>query len=249
MTALAAGARHHQHRHRRRPCAGTAPGPTGSWPDSVDGERCRPTRRGRAASPRACPTRPAACCSAPMRSWRARPRRPRCTARPAPLAVDMESHVAARVARRHRLPFAAARVVSDPAHRTLPPAARVAMKPDGRVDLPAVMRSLLAHPAQLPALIRTGRDAERGFRVATPRAAPARTRTLRPGSRPACCSTWREKTNSAGRWRSREMSFAIGAVGAHATQGDGRALIGWRIMSATAEASKPECTMQSAHFS
>jgi hopanoid-associated phosphorylase len=79
------------------------------------------------------------------------------------LAVDMESHVAARVAQRHRLPFAAARVVCDPAHRTLPPAARVAMKPDGRVDFLAVMRSLLAHPAQLPALIQTGRDAEQAF--------------------------------------------------------------------------------------
>ena len=79
------------------------------------------------------------------------------------LAVDMESHVAARVALRHRLPFPAARVGSDPAHRTLPPAARVAMKPDGRVDLLAVMRSLLAHPTQLPALIATGRDAERAF--------------------------------------------------------------------------------------
>jgi hopanoid-associated phosphorylase len=79
------------------------------------------------------------------------------------LAVDMESHVAARVAQRHRLPFAAARVVCDPVHRTLPPAARVAMKPDGRVDLATVLRSLLAHPVQLPALILTARDAERAF--------------------------------------------------------------------------------------
>jgi adenosylhomocysteine nucleosidase len=79
------------------------------------------------------------------------------------LAVDMESHVAARVAQRHRLAFAAARVVCDPAHRTLPAAARIAMKPDGRVDLPAVLRSLLARPGQLPALILTGWDAERAF--------------------------------------------------------------------------------------
>ncbi len=79
------------------------------------------------------------------------------------LAVDMESHVAARVAQRHCLPFAAARIVCDPAHRTLPPAARVAMKPDGRVDFLAVMRSLLAQPSQLPALILTGRDAEQAF--------------------------------------------------------------------------------------
>jgi adenosylhomocysteine nucleosidase len=79
------------------------------------------------------------------------------------LAVDMESHVAARVAQRHGLAFAAARVVCDSAHRTLPPAARIAMKPDGRIDLAAVLRSLLARPGQLPALILTGWEAEQSF--------------------------------------------------------------------------------------
>jgi adenosylhomocysteine nucleosidase len=81
------------------------------------------------------------------------------------LAVDMESHIVARVARRHHLPFAVARVVSDAAHHSLPPAARVGMKLDGGMDLPAVLRSLLANPGQLPALIRTGLEAERGFRA------------------------------------------------------------------------------------
>ncbi|HEY8609977.1 MAG TPA: hopanoid-associated phosphorylase [Roseomonas sp.] len=81
------------------------------------------------------------------------------------LAVDMESHVTARVALRHGLPLAAARVVSDGAHRTLPPAARVGMRPDGGMDLPAVLRSLLAQPFQLPTLILTGMEAERAFRA------------------------------------------------------------------------------------
>ena len=80
------------------------------------------------------------------------------------LAVDMESHVAARVARHHHLPFAAARVVCDPTHRALPPAARVGIKPDGRMDLPAVLQSLLAQPSQLPALIVTAWEAEQSFR-------------------------------------------------------------------------------------
>ena len=80
-------------------------------------------------------------------------------------AVDMESHVVARVAQRHRLPFAVARVVSDAAHHSLPPAARVGMKSDGRMDLPSVLRSLLANPRQLPALMRTGFVAEQGFRA------------------------------------------------------------------------------------
>lgn len=81
------------------------------------------------------------------------------------IAVDMESHRAARAARRHGLPFAAARVISDAADRTLPPAARVAMKCDGNVDLPAVLWSLLLAPWQLPALIRTGLEAETAFRT------------------------------------------------------------------------------------
>lgn len=81
------------------------------------------------------------------------------------IAVDMESHVAARVAARHRLPFAAARVICDPAHRTLPPAARVGMRADGRVDVMAVLRSLVSAPGQLPDLIRTAFDAERAFKA------------------------------------------------------------------------------------
>jgi hopanoid-associated phosphorylase len=81
------------------------------------------------------------------------------------IAVDVESHLAARAARRHGLPFAAARVISDAAHRTLPPAARVGMRADGGIDLTAVLRSLLTAPWQLPALIRTGLEAETAFRA------------------------------------------------------------------------------------
>ena len=81
------------------------------------------------------------------------------------IAVDMESHVVARVARRRGLPFVAARVISDAAHRTLPPAARVGMRADGGVDLPAVLRSVMAAPWQLPALILTGLEAETAFRA------------------------------------------------------------------------------------
>lgn len=81
------------------------------------------------------------------------------------IAVDMESHVAARVAARHRLPFAAARVICDPVHRSLPPAARVGMRADGRVDVVAVLRSLVSAPGQVPDLIRTAFDAERAFKA------------------------------------------------------------------------------------
>jgi hopanoid-associated phosphorylase len=81
------------------------------------------------------------------------------------LAVDMESHIAARVAARHRLPFAALRVISDAADVNLPHAALAGMRPDGGIALGAILSSLAQNPAQLPALIRVGRDAARAFRV------------------------------------------------------------------------------------
>ena len=79
------------------------------------------------------------------------------------LAVDMESHIAARVARRHGLPFAAARTISDAADRALPRAAQAGMKPDGGMDVLAVMATLARRPWELPALIRTGLEAETAF--------------------------------------------------------------------------------------
>ena len=79
------------------------------------------------------------------------------------IAVDMESHIATRVAERHNLPFAILRTISDTADHALPPAALVGMKPDGGVALGAVLASLARDPRQLPALIRTGRDAGAAF--------------------------------------------------------------------------------------
>ncbi len=79
------------------------------------------------------------------------------------MAVDMESHVAARVAARYGLPFLAIRAISDTAHETLPPAALVGMNPDGSMALGKVLASLARRPGQLPALIRTGRSAEAAF--------------------------------------------------------------------------------------
>ncbi len=80
------------------------------------------------------------------------------------LAVDMESHVAARFAAAHGLPFAALRVISDGADRALPKAAQAGMKKDGGMDILAVLKALAKDPRQLPALIRTGREAEVAFR-------------------------------------------------------------------------------------
>lgn len=79
------------------------------------------------------------------------------------LAVDMESHIVARVARRHGLPFVAARTISDGADRALPKAAQAGMRPDGGIDVGAVLRELAKRPWELPALIRTGLEAETAF--------------------------------------------------------------------------------------
>jgi hopanoid-associated phosphorylase len=78
-------------------------------------------------------------------------------------AVDMESHVAARVAKDHGIAFAALRIISDEAGRTLPSAVGVALTPEGDVAPWAVARSLAADPSQIPALIRAARDSNRAF--------------------------------------------------------------------------------------
>jgi adenosylhomocysteine nucleosidase len=78
-------------------------------------------------------------------------------------AVDMESHVAARIAAAHGLPLAILRIVCDPAGRSLPPAALVGMRSDGTSDLGAVLRALVAAPGQLPDLVCLARDARIAF--------------------------------------------------------------------------------------
>lgn len=81
------------------------------------------------------------------------------------LMVDMESHVAAKVAAGAGLPFAAVRVVSDTAGVSLPPAVREGLNADGGMNLMGVLGGLARDPRQLPALMRTGRDAGLAFKV------------------------------------------------------------------------------------
>jgi hopanoid-associated phosphorylase len=79
------------------------------------------------------------------------------------VAVDMESHIAARLAAAHNLPFAAFRVVADPAERRLPHAALVGLRNDGGLAIGAVLNSLLREPHQVPHLIRTALDTRAAF--------------------------------------------------------------------------------------
>ena len=79
--------------------------------------------------------------------------------------VDMESHIAARVAQRHNLPLAVIRCVSDRVDHMLPHAITVSMRPGGAIDGMAMLRSLLRRPGQLPDLLATMVHAGRAFRA------------------------------------------------------------------------------------
>ena len=79
------------------------------------------------------------------------------------LAVDMESQAAARFAAARGLRLAALRVISDDASHGLPPAALVAMTPDGGIAFRRVLWSVTKNPLQLPALVRTGLASKKAF--------------------------------------------------------------------------------------
>jgi hopanoid-associated phosphorylase len=79
-------------------------------------------------------------------------------------AVDMESHIAAAYAAEASIPFAALRVISDPAHRALPVVARKAIKANGDLDLLQIMGSVVRNPRTLKALVSTGIDFNRALR-------------------------------------------------------------------------------------
>jgi len=79
-------------------------------------------------------------------------------------AVDMESHIAAAYAEESGLPFAALRVISDPATRALPALAMAAIKPNGDIDLRKILRGVARNPLTLRSLVSTGIDFNRALR-------------------------------------------------------------------------------------
>src|SRR4051812_36051757 len=78
-------------------------------------------------------------------------------------AVDMESHVAAAFAEEHNLPLAAVRVVCDPADRALPAFVGRALRPDGEIDLVAVLAAIARRSAEVGGLVRLARDSKLAF--------------------------------------------------------------------------------------
>jgi adenosylhomocysteine nucleosidase len=78
-------------------------------------------------------------------------------------AVDMESLIAARFAADRGAPFAVVRIVSDSADRDLPPLVMKATRPDGGIDLGAVIAGMIRSPAQISGLIAAARDSAAAF--------------------------------------------------------------------------------------
>ncbi len=74
------------------------------------------------------------------------------------VAVDMESHGAARAAAHAGVPFLAIRAIADPASRALPPAALNAVAPDGSTRVLKTLGAALRDPKQFPALMKLGAD-------------------------------------------------------------------------------------------
>jgi adenosylhomocysteine nucleosidase len=95
-------------------------------------------------------------------------------------AVDLESGAVAEVAAAHGIPFAALRAVCDPAHRTLPPAASVALATGGALAFGRVLRSLARRPGQLGALLVLAGDATRARRALLHRVAEINRRARAP---------------------------------------------------------------------
>jgi len=75
------------------------------------------------------------------------------------VAIDMESHIVARIAAENNLPFAAIRVITNPVERPLPQVVWTTMRPNGTIDIGSLFYSLMKRPAEVGALARTAYDA------------------------------------------------------------------------------------------
>jgi hopanoid-associated phosphorylase len=82
------------------------------------------------------------------------------------IAVDMESHVVARVAADRGLPFAVIRVIADGAHDSLPHAALAGLGGvDGSPRIGSVLGALVLRPWELPGLIRVALETRQALGV------------------------------------------------------------------------------------
>jgi hypothetical protein len=82
-----------------------------------------------------------------------------------PGIVTISAGIAAAFAAKHGLPFAAVRVVCDPADRTLPSCVVSALRPNGSVNVVAVVGALADRSAKLGDLVQLARDSRRAFKA------------------------------------------------------------------------------------
>ena len=75
-------------------------------------------------------------------------------------AVDMESFAILSVAHERKLSAVAVRVISDTSTRDIPPFLDTLVDEMGRVNIGGLVRKVMRHPIQLPALVRLGRDSK-----------------------------------------------------------------------------------------
>ena len=79
--------------------------------------------------------------------------------------VDLESAAVAEAAARYAIPFAVLRAVCDPAGRSLPLAALVALNGAGRIGVWRVAHAAVGRPQEMPALVGLAADAYRARRA------------------------------------------------------------------------------------
>ena len=72
------------------------------------------------------------------------------------VALDMESAAVMKVAEMERLPCLVVRAIADPVSMDLPKAVVQALNAQGQIELAKLLRYLLTHPWQIPALIKLG---------------------------------------------------------------------------------------------
>ena len=77
------------------------------------------------------------------------------------VAVDNESHEVAFVAYEVEIPFAAVRVIADPAGRAVPSSALAGINSQGEIQYAAVFWELASHPRQLPDLVKIALESGR----------------------------------------------------------------------------------------
>ena len=80
-------------------------------------------------------------------------------------AVEMESGVIRGICRERGIPAATIRVISDEAGEDLPVDFNALMRPDGRLDFPRLILTLLGSPGRISGMIRLGRTTSHAARA------------------------------------------------------------------------------------